>query len=92
MLEILGAVLSFVGAQILFSRTKLAEWLTPWKAVGFTILIISFSIILFSALGSSYYLIVIMPTIVCSVMVSTRYRDYLMRLQSRRVHWKENKE
>ncbi|PJN89048.1 hypothetical protein [Bacillus sp. mrc49] len=92
MLEIIGAVLAFVGAQILFSRTTLAEWITPWKSVGFTILIISISIILFSALGSTYYLIVIIPTIVCSVMVSSRYRDYLMRLQARRVQWKENRE
>ncbi|WP_285767055.1 hypothetical protein [Peribacillus sp. SI8-4] len=92
MLEIIGAVLSFVGAQILYSRTKVAEGLTPWKSVGLTILIISLSIILFSSLGSTYYLIIIIPTIVCSVMISSRYRDYLMKLQARRVQWKEHKE
>ncbi|WP_375088466.1 hypothetical protein ACDZ29_20055 [Peribacillus sp. RS7] len=91
MLEIIFAILSFVGAQIIFSRTALGENLTPWKSVGLSILIISFSIILFSALGSTYYLIVIVPTIICSVMVSSRYRDYLMGLQAKRARWKESR-
>jgi hypothetical protein len=91
MLEIIFAILSFVGAQIIFSRTALGENLTQWKSVGLSILIISFSIILFSALGSTYYLIVIVPTIICSVMVSSRYRDYLMGLQAKRARWKESR-
>lgn len=91
MLEMILAILSFVGAQIIFSRTALGENLTPWKSVGLSILIISFSIILFSALGSTYYLIVIVPTIICSVMVSSRYRDYLIGLQAKRARWKESR-
>ncbi|MFJ7512015.1 hypothetical protein ACIQW7_21540 [Peribacillus simplex] len=91
MLEIIFATLSFIGAQIIFSRTGLGEKLTPWKSVGLSILIISFSIILFSALGSTYYLIVIIPTVICSVMVSSRYRDYLMGLQAKRAQWKESR-
>ncbi|GAB6254675.1 hypothetical protein [Bacillus sp. FJAT-21352] len=91
MLEIIFATLSFVGAQIIFSRTGLGEKLTPWKSVGLSILIISFSIFLFTAMGSTYYLIVIVPTIICSVMVSSRYRDYLMGLQAKRAQWKESR-
>ncbi|CAH0266898.1 hypothetical protein SRABI96_03582 [Peribacillus sp. Bi96] len=91
MLEIICAILSFVGAQIIFSRTSLGEKLTPWKSVGLSILIIGFSIFLFSAMGSTYYLIVIVPTIICSVMVSSRYRDYLMGLQAKRAQWKESR-
>ncbi|MFJ7307559.1 hypothetical protein [Peribacillus frigoritolerans] len=91
MLEIIFAILSFVGAQIIFSRTRLGESLTPWKSVGLSILIISFSIFLFTAMGSTYYLIVIVPTIICSVMVSSRYRDYLMGLQAKRAQWKESR-
>ncbi|KOR83446.1 hypothetical protein AM233_04445 [Bacillus sp. FJAT-22058] len=91
MLEIISAILSFVGSQIIFSRTRLGEKLTPWKSVGLSILIISFSIFLFTAMGSTYYLIVIVPTIICSVMVSSRYRDYLMGLHAKRAQWKESR-
>lgn len=82
MFEIIFAVISLVISLIYFNKKTLRST-SVWKAMGLSILIILAAIILFVLTGSHFMSIIIVPTIVCSVYVSTLYREMLTRIHER---------
>ncbi|RAL24134.1 hypothetical protein [Thermoflavimicrobium daqui] len=83
MFELICTCLSFIIANVLFNRTHFCRKLTTWKSLLVSILVISASIFLFQWVGSTHYLIIIIPTVFCSVLVFTRYHEYLVAVQEK---------
>lgn len=83
MTEIILATITFVASLIVFNKKSIGISLSIWKAIGFAILIILGSVILFGLTGARFVSIVIVPTIICSVYVSTLYREILTNIHER---------
>ncbi len=81
LLEIIFAAVAFVGSLIYFNKKSLQ--ISVWRAMGISILIILAAIALFVLTGSRFMSIIIVPTIICSVYVSTLYREMLIRIHER---------
>ncbi|GEN87087.1 hypothetical protein MKY30_01630 [Oceanobacillus sp. FSL W8-0428] len=82
MLEIIFAAAAFVGSLIYFNKKPL-ESKSVWKAMGLSILIILAAIVFFVLTNSRFMSIIIVPTIICSVYISTLYREMLTRIHKR---------
>lgn len=85
MTEIIFASIAFVVSLIVFNKKKLFSSLSIWKAIGLAILVILISVILFGLTGAQFKSIVIVPTIICSVWVSTLYREMLTKIHERQM-------
>ncbi|WP_152657550.1 hypothetical protein [Oceanobacillus sp. CFH 90083] len=82
MLEIIFAAAAFVGSLIYFNKKTLKSK-SIWKAIGLSILIILAAIALFVLTGSRFMSIIIVSTTICSVYISTLYREMLTRIHKR---------
>lgn len=83
MIDIILATIAFVASLIVFNKKSIGQSLSIWKAIGMAILVILGSVILYGLTGARFVSIVIVPTIICSVYVSTLYREILTRIHER---------
>ncbi|MEK4670770.1 hypothetical protein [Niallia sp. FSL R7-0271] len=74
-----GGVL--VASYIVFYKTNIGAKLSTWKAIGISILVIFLSMFLFVITGGKYYLVVIVPTIICAVFVTVSFQRYIINVQ-----------
>ena len=81
MLEMIlsGGVL--VASYIVFLKTNIGARWTIWKSIGLSILVILLSMFLFVFTGGKFYLVVIVPTIICAVFVTVSFQRYINNVQ-----------
>ena len=70
----------FIVSCYLFYRKKVGNKIGPWKATGLSILVI-FGVMYLSLLLDVVHRSVIMTvTVICSIFVTARYYDYLVKV------------
>jgi hypothetical protein len=83
MIDIILATIAFVASLVVFNKKSIGTSLSIWKAIGLAILTILGAVILYGLTGARFVSIVFVPTIICSVYVSTLYREILAKIHER---------
>ncbi|GLC87308.1 hypothetical protein [Lysinibacillus piscis] len=81
MLEMILSGVALMASYMFFLKTNIAAKLKVWKSLVVAILMIALSMYVFVLTGGRFYLIVILPTIVCAVLVTVNFQRYLLNIQ-----------